>query len=81
LNLTLLKSCQVVGVFWGAFAQRDPAANSANTRELFGLYERGAIRPTISERVPLERAGDAIAALAARRAMGKIVVTMGAATA
>jgi NADPH2:quinone reductase len=77
LNLTLLKSCQVVGVFWGAFAQRDPAANAANTRELFALYERGAIRPTISDRVPLERAGEAIAALAGRRAMGKIVVTMG----
>jgi NADPH2:quinone reductase len=81
LNLTLLKSCQVVGVFWGAFAQRDPAANAANTRELFALYERGAIRPTISERVPLERAGEAIASLAARRAMGKIVVTMGSAPA
>jgi NADPH2:quinone reductase len=81
LNLTLLKSCQVVGVFWGAFAERDPAANAANTRELFALYERGAIRPTISERVPLERAGEAIAALAGRRAMGKIVVTMGSAPA
>jgi len=81
LNLALLKSCQIVGVFWGAFAQRDPAANAANTRELFALYERGAIRPTISERVPLERAGDAIARLAARKAMGKIVVTMGTAQA
>jgi NADPH2:quinone reductase len=81
LNLTLLKSCQVVGVFWGAFAERDPAANAENTRELFALYERGAIRPTISDRVPLERAEEAIAALAGRRAMGKIVVTMGAAPA
>jgi NADPH:quinone reductase-like Zn-dependent oxidoreductase len=81
LNLTLLKSCQVVGVFWGAFAERDPTANAENTRELFALYERGAIRPTISDRVPLERAEEAIAALAGRRAMGKIVVTMGAAPA
>ena len=81
LNLALLKSCQIVGVFWGAFSQRDPAANAANTRELFDLYGRGAIRPTISERVPLERAGDAIARLAARKAMGKIVVMMGTAQA
>jgi NADPH2:quinone reductase len=79
LNLVLLKSCQIVGVFWGAFTQRDPQANAANTADLFALYERGAIRPTISERVPLERASDAIASLAARKAMGKIVVTMGTA--
>jgi NADPH2:quinone reductase len=81
LNLTLLKSCQVVGVFWGAFTERDPEANAANTRELFALYERGAVRPTISDRVPLRRAGEAIALLAARKAMGKIVVTMGTAEA
>ncbi|WP_230530048.1 NADPH:quinone oxidoreductase family protein [Microvirga roseola] len=76
LNLPLLKSCQIVGVFWGAFARRDPQANAANIRELLDLYARGAIRPVISERVPLERAGEAISALSARKALGKIVVTM-----
>jgi NADPH2:quinone reductase len=76
LNLTLLKSCQVVGVFWGAFTRRDPAANAANIAELMQLYHRGAIRPVVSERFPLARAGEAIARLAARKAMGKIVVTM-----
>jgi NADPH2:quinone reductase len=76
LNLTLLKSCQVVGVFWGAFAKRDPKANAANIGELMGLYARGAIKPLVSERYPLARAGDAIAKLGARQAMGKIVVTM-----
>jgi NADPH:quinone reductase len=81
LNLPLLKSCQIVGVFWGAFAQRDPRANAANIRELLNLYEQGAIRPTISERVPLARAGEAIGRLAAREAMGKIVVTIGTAEA
>ncbi|HEV2558174.1 MAG TPA: NADPH:quinone oxidoreductase family protein [Microvirga sp.] len=79
LNLPLLKSCQIVGVFWGAFAERDPKTNAENNRELFALYARGAIRPKVSERVPLARAGDAIAALGARKAMGKIVVTMEAA--
>ncbi|MGE0848999.1 MAG: NADPH:quinone oxidoreductase family protein [Hyphomicrobiaceae bacterium] len=76
LNLTLLKSCQVVGVFWGAFTRRDPAANAANIAELMRLYSKGAIRPVVSERYPLARAGEAIARLAARKAMGKIVVTM-----
>jgi NADPH2:quinone reductase len=82
LNLPLLKSCQIVGVFWGAFARRDPKANAANLRELLDLYAGGRIKPVISERVPLARAGEAIAALSARRALGKIVVTMdGAGTA
>jgi NADPH2:quinone reductase len=76
LNLPLLKSCQIVGVFWGAFAKRDPKANAANLRELLDLYAGGKIRPVISERVPLARAGEAIAALSARKALGKIVVTM-----
>jgi NADPH:quinone reductase len=76
LNLTLLKSCQVVGVFWGAFTRRDPAANAANIAELMRLYAEGAIRPVVSERFPLAKAGEAIARLAARKAMGKIVVTM-----
>jgi NADPH2:quinone reductase len=76
LNLTLLKGCQVVGVFWGGFAQRDPKANAANIAELMQLYAKGSIRPLVSERYPLARAGEAIARLAGRQAMGKIVVTM-----
>jgi NADPH2:quinone reductase len=76
LNLTLLKSCDVVGVFWGAFARRDPKANGANIAELMQLYAKGAIKPLISEHYPLARAGEAIAKLASRKAMGKIVVTM-----
>jgi NADPH:quinone reductase len=76
LNLTLLKSCQIVGVFWGGFVRRDPNANAANVAELMQLYAKGAIKPLVSERYPLARAGDAIARLAARQAMGKIVVTM-----
>jgi NADPH2:quinone reductase len=77
LNLALLKGCQVVGVFWGGFTQRDPAANAANIAELMQLYAAGKIRPVVSERHPLARAGEAIARLAGRQAMGKIVVTMG----
>jgi len=76
LNLTLLKACQVVGVFWGAFARREPKANAANIAELMQLYAEGAIKPVVSERYPLAKAGDAIARLAGRKAMGKIVVTM-----
>lgn len=76
LNLTLLKGCDIVGVFWGAFVEREPERHAASLRELAALYEAGRIRPRIVERFPLDRAGDALAALASRRAKGKIVVTV-----
>ncbi len=76
LNLTLLKSCQIVGVFWGAFTARDPKGNEANIADLFRLYDEGKIKPHISGRFPLSEAGKAITELAERRAMGKVVVTV-----
>ena len=74
LNLTLLKSCDVCGVFWGAFAMRDPKANAAHVTELFQLWDQGKIHPKVSATYPLERAGEAIAAMAARQVIGKLVV-------
>ena len=76
LNLTLLKSTSIVGVFWGAAVMRDPAAHAANMADLFRLWGEGRIRPRISRRYPLEHAGEAIRALGDRSAMGKIVVTV-----
>lgn len=77
LNLMLLKSCQVVGVFWGEWIRRSPEQSAENIAELLRLYQEGAIKPTVSATFPLEKAGDAIAWLADRKAMGKVVVTMG----
>jgi NADPH2:quinone reductase len=77
LNLTLLKSCDVRGVFWGAFAARDPKANAAHIRTLFRLWDEGRIAPKVSRTWPLADGGDAIAFMAARQAVGKLVVTMG----
>jgi NADPH2:quinone reductase len=76
LNLVLLKSCDVCGVFWGAFAARDPAANAAHVATLFRLWDERRIAPVVSATYPLERGGDAIADLAARNAIGKLVVTL-----
>jgi len=76
LNLTLLKSCQIVGVFWGAFVARDPKGHAANMEDLFRLYREGKIKPHISNRYPLERAADAIKELSERRAKGKVVITI-----
>jgi len=76
LNLTLLKSCDVCGVFWGAFAARDPKANAAHVETLFRLWRQGMISPKVSATYPLERAGEAIRAIAERRVIGKLVVTI-----
>jgi NADPH2:quinone reductase len=76
LNLALLKSCDIVGVFWGAAVARDAKAHQQNIKALFDLYAAGKIRPHVSEHYPLARAGEAISRLASRQAMGKVVVTM-----
>ena len=76
LNLTLLKSCQIVGVFWGAFLTRRPDLNLINTQELLDLYSQGALRPEVNARYPLERGGEAIDQLASRRALGKVIVVV-----
>jgi len=73
-NLMLLKSCQVVGVFWGAFTAREPARNRELLGELFALWEAGKVRPHVSATYPLERASEALEDILARRALGKIVL-------
>ncbi|GAB5486786.1 MAG: NADPH:quinone oxidoreductase family protein [Parasphingorhabdus sp.] len=74
LNLTLLKSCDVAGVFWGAFAARDPKANRAHINRLFKLWDQGMIQPRVSETFAFEDAGQAIQKMADRGAIGKLVV-------
>jgi len=76
LNLALLKGCQIVGVFWGAWTGREPQANQDNIHDLMALYAEGKIKPHVSARYPMDRAGEAITDLAERRAQGKIVVTI-----
>jgi NADPH2:quinone reductase len=75
LNLTLLKSCQIVGVFYGAMTARDPALGVSIGEELLGLVAAGDLRPHVSGRFPLERAGEAMRLLIDRKAIGKVVVT------
>ncbi|MCW7538519.1 NADPH:quinone oxidoreductase family protein [Aquabacterium sp. A7-Y] len=78
LNLVLLKACQLIGVLWGPFTRDESAAHRDNVQALLTFYRDGKIKPLISERFPLERSAEALARLAERRAVGKIVVTMGA---
>ncbi|MEM6626277.1 MAG: NADPH:quinone oxidoreductase family protein [Pseudomonadota bacterium] len=76
LNLTLLKSCQIVGVFWGAFVAQFPKENEENVRELFQFYIDGKIRPHVSNSYSLDKAPDAITELIERRATGKVVINI-----
>lgn len=75
LNLTLLKGCEIVGVFAGAFMDRQPEDAARNARALNGLWAAGRIRPEISGTYPLEEAAAALQAIAARTVTGKVVVT------
>lgn len=74
LNLTLLKSCQVVGVFFGAMVGRDPELRDAISNELIELTSSGKLTPHISGRYSLDGAGEALRALMDRKAKGKVVV-------
>ncbi|WP_375264505.1 NADPH:quinone oxidoreductase family protein [Planktotalea sp.] len=76
LNLTLLKGCQIVGVFWGAHTVREPQNHAENLGDLFTLYSQGKVRPRISASYALENAGDALQLLQDRKVLGKVVVTM-----
>ena len=73
-NLLLLKGSALVGVFWGEFVRREPAANAANTRQLLAWLHEGALHPLISARYPLSRAAEALDALLGRQAIGKLVI-------
>ncbi|MEA1081271.1 NADPH:quinone oxidoreductase family protein [Marinobacter qingdaonensis] len=73
-NLTLLKGCSVVGVFWGSFTQREPEASAQNMMELMKLYSEGKIDPKISEVFEFDDYAKALGALSERRATGKVVL-------
>ena len=74
LNLALLKNCQIVGVFWGAWTLMFPAEYEKNLQELFKLHADGKINPEISDRFSLEESAAAIAHLMDRKAKGKVII-------
>ena len=77
MNLPLLKGCSIVGVFWGAFGERDPQANRANFARLLEWAADGTIAPHISARFPLESAVEALDTIAGREATGKVLLIPG----
>ncbi|MFO1408674.1 MAG: NADPH:quinone oxidoreductase family protein [Steroidobacteraceae bacterium] len=76
LNLPLLKGCSIVGVFWGSFAGREPEAQRRNAQELWAMFESGQLKPVVGAVYPLADYARAFEALEARRALGKVVLTV-----
>ncbi|NIJ41248.1 NADPH2:quinone reductase [Parvibaculum indicum] len=74
LNLALLKGCQIVGVFWGAFTAREPQRNQENLQELMDWFKAGKLKPHVSKTYKFEEVADALNDMAARKVKGKIVL-------
>ncbi len=77
LNLTLLKGCSIVGVFWGAFTEREPQRNQEHLHELMSWFASGKIKPHISAVYPLAQAAQALNDMMERRVTGKVVLVTG----
>jgi NADPH2:quinone reductase len=76
LNLTLLKGCAIVGVFWGEFTRREPERFGESIGQLGRWFSEGRLAPHITATFPLERAAEALALMANRRVKGKVVITL-----
>ena len=74
LNLVLLKSCDVQGVFWGSWIERDKAGHRANTEQLLAWVAEGKLKPHVHATYPLAQAADALKAIASRQVMGKVIL-------
>ncbi len=75
LNLALLKGASIVGVFWGDFARREPAANARGIAELARWYAQGRIKPVIDRVLPMAALPEAFARMGSREVRGKLVLS------
>ena len=73
-NLMLLKGASVIGVFWGDFVRREPAANLAAMRQMLGWMAEGKLKPLVSRKYALADTAQALNDMAARKVMGKVVI-------
>jgi NADPH:quinone reductase len=73
-NLILLKSCQVVGVFYGAFSARLPKESRQNFQEIMAMFESGKLNPLVGKEFAFEQYAEALNCLEQRQAIGKVVL-------
>ena len=76
INLTLLKGASIVGVFWGAFAQKQPKESLENIKQLLTWFAKGELKPHIDKIYSLENAPIALEDMMQRKTKGKIVIDM-----
>ncbi|MEM1338233.1 MAG: NADPH:quinone oxidoreductase family protein [Bacteroidota bacterium] len=74
LNLPLLKEAEIVGVFWGSFAMKEPQANMENSMQLMQWHAEGKIKPYIHKAYTLSETPEALEEIANRRTKGKLVI-------
>ncbi|MFF2170335.1 NADPH:quinone oxidoreductase family protein [[Kitasatospora] papulosa] len=74
LNHALVKNYSIVGLHWGLYNTKDPAAVRACHDELTELAAKGVVKPLISERVPMADAARAVQRVADGTSTGRIVV-------
>ncbi len=74
LNLVLLKACDVLGVFWGAWIDRDKAGHRANTEQLLAWVAQGKLTSHVHAAYPLAEGPAALKAIASRQVMGKVIL-------
>ncbi len=75
LNLCLLKQASLVGVFWGAWAGKNPMGHVQNMQEMFAMINEGKINPLVNDVFTLDQIHDAYACMTERRARGKVIIT------
>ena len=76
-NIALLKEASIMGVWWGTWARKNPAEQVTNVREMAGLVAAGKLEPRVTEQYALDDYKEAFSAITGRRALGKVVMTMG----
>lgn len=74
LNLVLLKGCDVVGVFWGSWINRDKAGHRANTEQILTWCAEGKLTSHVHKVYPLAEGAQALKDIAARKVMGKVIL-------
>jgi len=75
VNLALVKGFSVIGVFWGSFAQKEPANFILNMQELLAWYEQGQVKVVIDQIFPLSQAPEALTKVFNRQSIGKLILT------
>lgn len=74
LNLPLLKEASIVGVFWGAYAMKDPKANMQNSMQLMQWHAEGKLKPHIHAIYDLADTAKALEEMTNRKVKGKLIV-------